>query len=73
MAGTAYYDIAHVTPSAGAKAAGYANYGADYAGLFQLATMKANELKVIMAQISTMTPGGDTNAAAIASIIAEIV
>jgi hypothetical protein len=69
---TAFADINALAPTAGAKSNAQASRGADYAGLVQVATMTALDLKRLMAQINALTPGGDANLAALATIIAEI-
>jgi hypothetical protein len=68
---TALTDIKSVTPTATAKAAISAK-GADVTALMAAATIKAAELKVLVAQIIALHPTGDANLTALNSILTEI-
>ena len=60
-----------VTPTVTAKASISAN-GADVTALMAAATLKAAELKVLVAQIIALHPAGDANLTALNSILAEL-
>jgi hypothetical protein len=68
---TALSDIKAVAPTANAKASVQAK-GADVTALMAAATLKAAELKVLVAQIIALHPSGDANLTALNSILAEL-
>jgi hypothetical protein len=68
---TALADIKAVAPTANAKAVVSAK-GADVTALMAAATLKAAELKVLVAQIIALHPAGDANLTALNSILAEL-
>ena len=68
---TALSDIKAVAPTANAKASVQAK-GADVTALMAAATLKAAELKVLVAQIIALHPAGDANLTTLNSILAEL-
>lgn len=68
---TTISDIKAVTPTANAKSVVSAK-GADYTSLMSQAVIKAAELKVLVQQIITHTPGGDANLTALNNILAAL-
>ena len=68
---TALSDIKAVAPTANAKSVVSAK-GADVSALMAAATLKAAELKVLVAQIIALHPAGDANLTALNSILAEL-
>ena len=68
---TALSDIKAVAPTANAKSVVSAK-GADVTALMAAATLKAAELKVLVAQIIALHPAGDANLTALNSILAEL-
>lgn len=68
---TTIADIKAVTPTANAKAQ-VAAKGADYTALMSQAVLKAAELKVLVNQIISHTPGGDANLTALNNILAAL-
>jgi hypothetical protein len=68
---TALSDIKAVAPTANAKASVQAK-GADVTALMAAATLKAAELKVLVAQIIALHPAGDANLTALNTILAEL-
>jgi hypothetical protein len=68
---TALSDIKAVAPTANAKASVQAK-GADITALMAAATLKAAELKVLVAQIIALHPAGDANLTALNSILTEL-
>ena len=68
---TAITDIKAVTTTANAKAVISAK-GSDITGLMAALLIKASELKVLAAQIISLTPGGDASLTALNAILAEL-
>ena len=68
---TAITDIKAVTTTANAKAVISAK-GSDITGLMAALLIKAADLKVLAAQIISLTPGGDASLTALNAILAEL-
>jgi hypothetical protein len=68
---TAKSDIAAITPTTTARA-NTAKAGHSVDALLALAQVKAVELRLLVAQIIAMTPGGDANLSSLNAILAEL-